>query len=653
MDLMVSLEDQAHMAWRARVTFSKARRMRALVLAIAGLLVLAACAGSPGSTGKDSSNLGGTIGSVPVTATGKQYAGTITWAMRPEAVPVWIFPIGLFSGPGGPNNTQDFQWLMWRPLYWTQNGATPEVVPSMSLARPPVWSNDDKTLSVTMNSAYKWSDGQPVTSRDLLFDIDLIKAGVKESPTNWLSYTPGYFPDDLVSASTPSASTLVLNLSKPVNPSWFEEDVLSFFGPTVPLPSHAWAKDSANGPILDFTNPGNAQKIYNFLTAQSKSLSTYATNPLWQVVDGPYHLTAFNATSGAFTMAPNGSYGGPHAAHMSVFEGVPFTSSAAELNALKTGSVDAGYIDYSAVPQIPSIKQGGYNVFGLPDFGSYEDAFNFKDATGHFGSIASQLYFRQAMAHLQNQPGWITAYMRGAGDPDYGPIPTYPKSPYLPSDATQNPYPFSVPTAIRLLKSHGWTVIPGGTDVCAKAGTGPGECGAGIPAGTKAAFNLIYANDSSLIGEESADLAAEAKRAGITISLSSASGTYISNTYSDPLAPANDNKWAMQNWGGAGEPDNPYPTQFGFLNTGGAYQAGDYSTPTGDGLINASVSGRNPAAVKNEASFLTVNEPVLWQPVPDYIWAWKTSISGPRTAFENLTQYYVTPELWYFTSPQK
>jgi peptide/nickel transport system substrate-binding protein len=627
--------------------------MPALVLAIAGLLALAACTGSPGSTGRGSSALGGTIGAVPAPATGKQYAGTITWAMAPSLVPVWIFPLGPMAGPGAPFDTQDFQWLMWRPLYWTQNGVTPEVVPSMSLARPPVWSDDYKTVSITMNSAYKWSDGRPVTARDLLFDIDLIKAAVKEDPANWAGYTPGYFPDTLVSASTPSPSTLVLKLSKPVNPSFFEENVLSFFGPTVPLPSFAWAKDSVNGPILNFANPANAEKIYNFLVKQNSSLSTYATNPLWQVVDGPYHLTAYNPTSGAFTMAPNRSYGGPHVAHMSDFEGVPFTSNTAELNALKTGSVDVAYVDNTAVPQIPSLKQAGYNVFGLPDFGSYEDSFNFLDATGHFGSIASQLYFRQAMAHLQNQQGWITAYMGGAGDPDYGPIPTYPKSPYLPSDALTNPYPFSVPGAVRLLKSHGWTVKPGGTDVCAKAGTGPGECGAGIPAGTKLAFNLLYANSPAFIGDESADLAAEARQAGITITLSSAAGTYISDHYTDPLTPATDNDWAMQNWGQAGEPDNPYPTQFGFLNTGGAYQSGDYSNPTANSLISASVSGRNPAAVTNEASFLTVNEPVLWQPVPDYIWAWKTSISGPRAAFENLTQYYATPEFWYFTTPQK
>jgi peptide/nickel transport system substrate-binding protein len=642
---MVHLSDPAH---RARPC--KGGGISALVLATIGLLILTACTGGNAPAAKKDSTANGVIGSVPAPATGKQYAGTITWAMPPNSVPTWIFPLNS-SLSSSPSNVQGFQWQMWRPLYWTQNGATPEIVPSMSLARQPVWSDDNKTLTITMNSAYKWSDGQPVTSRDVMFGLELIKAGIKVNPANWVYYTPGYFPDDLVSASTPNPSTLVLKLSKPVNPTWFVEDILAIAG--TPLPSHAWAKDSIDGPILDFTKPANARKIYNFLIAQNKSLATYATNPLWKIVNGPYQLTAYNPTSGAFTMVPNRSYGGPRTASMSNFQGVPFTSNTAEQNALKTGSIDVGYVDPTAVPQIPSIRRNGYHVFGMPTFGSALAAFNFENATGHFGAIASQLYFRQAMAHLQNQEGWIKAFMHGAGVPSYGPIATVPPNRWVPDVAKKNPYPFSVAKAVQLLEAHGWTVRPGGTSTCTRPGTGPDACGAGIPAGTRLAFNLIYANSPALYGQISADLAATAKQAGITISLESASTPYIVSHYANPYAPANTDKWAMQIWGSPGQLNLPYPTQFGFLNTGGVFQAGSYSDPTADKLINASISGSDPEAVRKEAAFLTLDLPVLWQPIPDIIWAWKTSISGPRAAFENLTQNYVTPEFWYLTGPQK
>lgn len=93
----------------------------------------------------------------------------------------------------------------------------------------------------------------------------------------------------------------------------------------------------------------------------------------------------------------------------------------------------------------------------------------------------------------------------------------------------------------------------------------------------------------------------------------------------------------------------PYATTYGLFSTGGASQLGDYSDPVADRFIAASIAGGNPSAVRNEASYLTEQQPVLFQPVPDYVWAWKDSISGQPQSFAALTQYYATPEFWYFT----
>jgi peptide/nickel transport system substrate-binding protein len=299
------------------------------------------------------------------------------------------------------------------------------------------------------------------------------------------------------------------------------------------------------------------------------------------------------------------------------------------------------------VPQVPAVKRLGYNVFGMPDYGMNFVNYNFKDTTGNFDAIANQLYFRQAMAHLQDEQGYITAFMHGAGAAAYGPIPAYPQSPYLPSNAATNPYPFSVTDAVNLLKSHGWTINANGTDACSSAGSGSNQCGAGIPAGTKLSFNLIYSTSPALIGSQVTDLASKAKQAGINITLQSSNFNYMITNYLDPAAPANDNKWAMEDFGG--ETLNPYPTTFGLFNTGGSTQVGDYSNPTADSLINASIASGNSSAVKNEASFLTSNQPVIFQPNPDLVWAWKTDVSGEPASFENLTQYYATPEYWYLT----
>jgi peptide/nickel transport system substrate-binding protein len=63
-------------------------------------------------------------------------------------------------------------------------------MPSMSIANTPTYSNGDKTVTISLKSSYKWSNGQPITANDLLFYIDLIKAAIKESPANWEATCP-------------------------------------------------------------------------------------------------------------------------------------------------------------------------------------------------------------------------------------------------------------------------------------------------------------------------------------------------------------------------------------------------------------------------------------------------------------------------------
>jgi peptide/nickel transport system substrate-binding protein len=606
--------------------------------AAAGATALAACGGGSSTPAGAS----GGFGTVPA-ETGTPHAGTVSFAEPPGATPTWILPIVTLAA-NSVYTVLSFDYEMWRPLYWQVKGVSATIDPAMSLAKPPVWSNNDQTVTVTMNPAYKWSDGQPLTSKDVAFDIDLIKAAIKESPVNWVYYTPGFIPDDIASMSTPNGSTLVLNLKSTVNPSWFYDDELSVLQP---MPAHAWAKASASGPILDFTSPANAKSIYDYLATQSRAQTAWAASPLWQVVDGPFKLTSFNNSTGADTMVANPAYGGPSSHKITELKAVPFTSDTAEFNAIKAGSVDAGYIPPNDVRQVSQLKAGGYNVYGYPDPGWNYVAYNFKDATGDFDKIIAQLYIRQALAHLEDQQGYINAFMHGAGGQAYGPVPSIPANRYTPGNAKTNPYPFSVTDAKNLLTSHGWQVVANGTDTCAKPGTGAGQCGAGIPAGTKLAFNLIYSTNPALIGQQVADLAAQAKKVGITISLQSSNFSYMVTNYNNPAAPGNANKWAMEDFGGFTQ--SVYPTTFSVFNSPGGNNLGSYSDPRADKLITASISGADPYAVKNEAAYLTAQQPGLFQPNPDFVAAWRKTLSGPPDSFATMTQYYITPELWYFT----
>ena len=625
---------------------TSSRRPRTLVVCVAAAATaaamgLAAC--SAGKSGGSINSSSGAFGTVP-TASGTPTAGTITWAEPPGSAPTWIFPIT----PGADftvYSTDDFSYESWRPLYWTQSGTSPKIDQALSLAYLPTYSNGDKTVTIRMKTNYKWNDGQPVTASDSLFFLDELKAAVKESGSNWGQYSPGVgIPDQVVSASAPNATTLVVNLNKSVNPTWFTENNLAQIQP---MPVYAWAKSSATGPVLDFTNPANAKAIYDFLAKASGSTGTYATNPLWQVVNGPYRLTAFNNTTGAYTMAPNPSYDGPKSKVVPTLQAVPYTSDTAEFNAVLSKSVDIGYIPQTDVPQISRVKSSGYHVFGYPDWGFDYVNYNFADKTGDFNNIINQLYVRQALAHLEDEAGYVKAFFHGAGGLAYGPVPAVPTSPYSPANAVKNPYPFSITAAANLLKSHGWKVVPGGVSTCAKPGTGSGECGSGIPAGTKLTFNVLYVNDPAITGEMLTDWASDAKKVGIAVTLQAGTFNHVVDVADDPGSPKTINQWAMSDYGGF--TDEPYPTTFGIFNTSGSDNGGFYNDAEANKLISASVTGGNPNAVKAEASYLTEQQPSLFQPNADLIIVWKDNVSGQPAAIQAMTQYYLNTELMYLT----
>jgi len=263
-----------------------------------------------------------------------------------------------------------------------------------------------------------------------------------------------------------------------------------------------------------------------------------------------------------------------------------------------------------------------------------------------------QLYVRQALAHLEDQPAYLSGIYKNAGVLNYGPVPSVPPNPYTPPDAAKPPYPFDPAAAVALLRAHGWHVVPNGTTTCAKAGAGPGECGAGIPAGTPLTFTWFHAppSTSPAIGLESEAFASEAKQAaGINVQLQAKPFNYLIANYNDanPSGAKHTNEWGVLNFGGDSE--GYYPTTKGIFNTGGSFNSGAYSSPTADKLIGASVYGSNPRAVTTEASFLARDLPVLFFPNMDDIFAVSHKVGGPASSWLALAGGTWYPQYWYLT----
>ena len=263
---------------------------------------------------------------------------------------------------------------------------------------------------------------------------------------------PGYFPDTITSMSTPNASTLWSTCpSRSTRPGWKRTSS----APSRSCPSAEWAKASASGPTLDYTNPANAAKIYDYLSR--------AVQVGEHLRDQPAVADRVRAVQAELLQRHHRRvhHGAEHQLQRAARRPPCPTSSACRSPRTRPSSTPSrpgrstsAVVPPEDAPQLPSLKGLGYNYFGLPDFGNYFVAYNFQDKTGDFNNIVAQLYFRQAMQHLEDQQGQIKAYFNGAGDPAYGPIPAYPKSPFLPANAATNPYPFSVAQRDDMLKAQ-------------------------------------------------------------------------------------------------------------------------------------------------------------------------------------------------------
>jgi peptide/nickel transport system substrate-binding protein len=594
--------------------------------------------------------------------------GTAYWAESPHEPPNWILPFGdlqYFSVA----NIQDFQQLMYRPLYWVGIGNQPVVNPSYSLADPPVLSDGGKSVTVTLKD-YKWSDGSPVDAQSLIFDVNMIRA----ERDDWAMYALGEFPDNVVSVTAASATskTVTLHMNRAYNPQWLTLNQLDALTP-MPL---AWdithladGKPAAPGSggcssmTWDATTKQDCAAVWRFLSddngastspQEAADTATYATNPLWQVVDGPWRLSSFQSTNGLAQFVPNTQYSGP-APHLAKFVEMPTRSWSQEESLLQQRKITVGFLADQSAPDAPAPGKVGPNPPGLQ--GQFDIAlqpswsvnyftinFSSKGDNGTAGHIFSQLYIRQAMQMLVDQDSLLKTYFHNYGAADDGPVPTQPASPYLSTDQAHDALAYDVAAAVNLLEEHGWTLSSGKAAVCS---SGP-KCGTGIPTGTKLSLQMIYAGGNpTLAGMVAAQVAALA-HAGILLTTKALPfDMVLDDSIPCRIQPGAKCTWEIADWGGGWLYDADFlPTGELQWTTDAGSNNGDYSSLEMDKLIKATLTAPNLNAFLAWENYAALQEPVIWQPDPSTIDEVATNLGG----FAPSSVGNINPEAWYFTS---
>jgi peptide/nickel transport system substrate-binding protein len=599
-------------------------RGRVRLLAFAGVAcatVLAACSTSNSS------------GTGPQT---RVNGGTATVALTPGEQFNFIFPLLNTENAIGAN-IEYSEYLMWRPLYWFGGPESVGLDAKYSLADPAiVTSSAGHTTATIQLKPYRWSDGEPVTSRDVQFWFNLLVA----NKTNFWGYTPGEFPDNVSAFKILSPSRFSLTFKGTDSSAWLYNQL----GLLIPLPQQAWDRKSANGPVGNYDQtPAGALAVGNFLLAQNKDLNTYATNPLWQVVDGPFRLTSYAASTGDATYVRNTRYSGPATGSIHALRVLYFTSDDAEFDSLlSAGGISYGYLPFNDAAQVARVTADGYKVAPWPTWGITYMSMNF--ASPQVGALFSQLYVRQAMQHLIDQAGYIQSFLEGYGNPTYGPVPLVPSSQFVSSAEKQNPYPYDPATATALLRNHGWKIVSHGADVCTRPGPGPSECGGGIAAGQKLSFQLQYSTGTQGVTEEVAALQSSFSQAGIQIS---PTGAPFATVVGNDIPCTKSGCWELNYYGQGWYFDPGYNDPDGsvLFATGGVDNGGSYSSPTADALMSKLESGGYPA-LYNYENYIAKQLPMLWLPQFDaQISAVSDKLQGwsPQDPDGN-----VYPENWYF-----
>jgi peptide/nickel transport system substrate-binding protein len=633
--------------------FRNRRRTRTARVAVAGAAALLAV--GIAACGNSSSPAGGSGPSSSASASSAAAAvpGRTARVALPSGLTLnWIWPF-MPQAVANDYDTEQFQMLLYRPLYtFGDNGPSVAVNYPLSVANAPVYADGGKTVTITMKG-WKWNDGESVDASDVIFWLNMMKA----EPGNFYGYVPGLLPDNLASYGATSPDTVVLHLKSAVSNIWFTYNQLAEI---TPMPA-AWdvtsasAKAGSGGCAADTAADrwSRCAAVYAFLSAQAKNAKTYAANPLWGVVDGPWKLSSFSAAaSGPVTsFVPNTAYSGSPKPQLAGFTYYAYTDDTTEYAALKAGRLDVGYVPYqdlapvSGNQTLPSANPLGsaFNLGTAYAFGIEYFPVNFNNPA--LGPAFKQLYVRQALQELIDQEGMVKTIARGYGYPTSGAVPSQPANQWTSamqnSNGGQGPYPFSVANATSLLTSHGWKNV-GGVATCQT----PALCGTGVTAGTKLSITMDYATGIAYFQQEASIMKSDFGEAGVRLNLvpRSFDSTMDEAARCEPAQASCD--WQAANYGGWNFNGPGFePTGEPLFATGASSNPGSFSDPTEDKLIKLTHTSNSLSVFQDYATYTASQLPVIW--MPDFYTVTATSSKLENVANNPLGT--LLPEYWFFT----
>jgi peptide/nickel transport system substrate-binding protein len=545
--------------------------------------------------------------------------------------------------------------LMYRPLYYFGSNGDPEVDYGNSIGEPPQWSDDGRTVTITIKP-WRWSNGETLNADNVLFWVNLMKV----KGARYGEYVPGYFPDNLTAYGKRAEDVAYFTFDKPYSKRWVLMNQLSTI---TPLPK-AWDR-TADGPANASGDLADVEAVYEFLMDAQGDIvdegnehrTRWADSPIWSVVSGPWRLKSYTR-EGVVTFVPNEHYSGPNKPFLDEFRQVPTFSDEEEYKALQAGpegpdAFQVGYLPLSFAAEPGSQPTAGsgnplaehYRLVPQTAYCIRYTSLNFNNPTV-VGKIFGQTYIRQALQSTLDQDSAVRDIYQGYAYRQNGPVPVVPVTELVSPRQRQGawPLPFDIARAKRLLDEHGWdtSTTPA---VCVRPGTGPTEAGAGIPAGTKLSLLMRYVEGRPALTQLMKKFRADAAQAGIELRLQEVYGSILV-AEDAPCYPTDETPclWEMCCWNGGWV--YHYPSGEILFKTDAGGNFGHYHDPEADALIERSVTTDDLGPLYEYQDYIAEQAPVIFNPnFPIRLFEVANDLHG----FEPVNPFgMINPENWYY-----
>jgi peptide/nickel transport system substrate-binding protein len=408
------------------------------------------------------------------------------------------------------------------------NFSPKDLGPAPGLAQSWDVSPDRRTVTFHLVKGAKWSDGQPITSKDVKYSLDVLGGN---GPL-FTSYT-----ENVTSVRTPDPETVVVKTSKP--------DARIIGGLFIfMLPEHVWGK----------------QKV-------KALLGTYKPQ-IPMVGSGPYVVTKFQRGR-IITMDRNPNFRGPKP-QFDQIQIIKYGTPDAVERALQLGEIDfdweaqaASFARLGKVKDVKTIK--------APSPSFTELAWNLCDKQhcpdAKANPAVHDVAVRQAVAYAVDRDKANTIANRGTSFVGHGLLPPFYKAFY---EQPADDYPYDPEKAKQLLDQAGWK--PGGDGIRAKGGV-------------KLEFDLAVRSESPENTQAAKQVAEMAKAVGIRFKVDVMSVDKLTEITTQKRDGKPAPEFDTFVWGWGGDPYDP-STLLNLLTTSaiGASSDSFYSNPEYDRL---------------------------------------------------------------------